>query len=281
MPPGRYSQRHARREVPPHLHLLKQVAAHIDDGMLEEIAQADYGMDRDAYLAGLRVLRDELVLLPPDRDARWDYEVLELVRWSRPDQPEWKPGDVGERGHWMRLFCCVALVLRDVDMPQFNYVGAINDHLGPMLDSIAALDPSLANAAIEFVERSIERAADPTDRTFLALAALLLQCLRPQPARERVLACAHDLPSRIEAAWEDVDAAANGADGWLFGLTHFDLRHDLWLSLIARYLLDPAAGMPMLVSKELQALGERLLPATASRARRLGLPEPLVAKYFD
>lgn len=281
MPPGRRSRRHAGRDIAPHLRLLAEVAAHVDDGMLDEIAQADYGMDRDAYLAGLRVLRDELVLRPPDLDAHWDHEVLELVRWSRPDRIGWKPGDVGERGHWMRLFCCVALVLRDVAMPQFNHVGAINDHLGPMLESIAALDPALADAAIVFVEWSGERATDPADRAFLALAALLLECLRPRPERERLPARAHEVHSRIEIAWEDVNAAANEADGALFGLTCFDLGHDLWLPLIARCLLTPAAGMPTLVSKELQALGERLLPATASRARTLGLPEPLVAKYFD
>lgn len=280
MPHGRYSRHRARHEIPSHILLLERAAARVDDGMLGEIAEADYGMDRDAYLDGLRVLRDELVLRPPDRETSWDHEVLELVRWSRPDHEGWKPGGIGERGHWMRLFCCVALVLRDVDMPQFNHVGAINDHLAPMLVSIAVLDPALADVAIPLVQWAIEHVADPTDRAFLVLAALLLECQRAQPDWKRVLARAHELPRRIEAAWIDLSDAVSETNGWLFGLTHFDLSHDLWLPLIAKRLLTPAPDAPALVRAELEAVGVRLLPTTAARARRFGLPEPLVARYY-
>src|SRR5690349_7708020 len=37
-------------------------------------------------------------------------EVLELVRWSEPQDAKWSPGGHGVRGHWMRLFACTALV---------------------------------------------------------------------------------------------------------------------------------------------------------------------------
>ena len=37
-------------------------------------------------------------------------EVLELIRWSEPDDPDWSPGGQGPRGHWMRLFACTVRV---------------------------------------------------------------------------------------------------------------------------------------------------------------------------
>jgi len=281
MPPGRYSKRGAIREIPPELQLLARVAQHVDDDMLREIAAADYGMQRDAYFSGLRVLRDECVLLPPDHDAGWDHEVLELIRWSRPERGDWRPGSVGERGHWMRLFCCVALVMRDVGTPEFNYVGAVNNHLGPMLDSIGVLDTALADAAIPFIEWATGRSDDPVDRAFLATAGLLLEYMRTAPDWERVRVAAHRLPEHIEAAWDCEIHAADDGNGWLLGLTHHDLRHDLWLPAIARCLLTPKEGMPQLLAKELEALALRLLPATATRARQFGLPEALVARYLD
>lgn len=273
-------RRRKEREIPPSLHLLEEAAARVDDDMLAEIAAADYGDCYDAYLAGLRVLRDELLLLPPDLDDDWDHEVLHLVRWIRPERPE-AGSQGGERGHWMRLFCCTALALRDLETPQFNYLDAsINDQLGPMLDSIAALDVELTMAGMTFVEWGLQRAHDSADRAFLALAALLLECLRPQPCWEHVLARTRDLSGRIEGAWTDSTKPADEANGRLFGLTHFGQSNDLWLSLIARHLLTPAPHAPALVRAELEAVGMRLLPTTAARARRFGLPEPLVGRYY-
>ena len=88
--------------------LLRQVSRLIDDGMLEEIAAADYGYDVEKHLAHLQLIRDEGSFAVP---MRWEpREILELIRWSEPEDPKWKPGAFGERGHWMRAFACTSLL---------------------------------------------------------------------------------------------------------------------------------------------------------------------------
>lgn len=88
--------------------LLRKISEHVSDEMLEEISKADYGEDAGEHLEGLRKIRDTGVVHPP---LEWcPGEVLELIRWSEPEDPTWKPGRTGEIGHWMRAFCCAALL---------------------------------------------------------------------------------------------------------------------------------------------------------------------------
>src|SRR4051794_36133964 len=68
----------------------------IDDAMLGEIAEADYGYRAAEYLAGLRRIRDGREV--PRALGELPLEVLELVRYSEPDVPMWKPGGQGVRG---------------------------------------------------------------------------------------------------------------------------------------------------------------------------------------
>lgn len=257
------------RAVPDALRLLAEVAGRVDDDMLREIARADYGMNEEGYLVGLRRLRDDLVLAPIDLDRDWDHEVLQLVRWSRPDQPGWQPGGAGERGHWMRLFCCIALVMRDASVAPDSRIGEVNDSLGPMLESIAALDVRLADPALAFVASAMER-TDPLSRAFLGLGALLLERMRVPADPDRMLAAAHALTAWVEAA--EATEYPRDAGRWLFGLTWHDLRHDTWFALIARLLLATGGHMPALVAAELESLGRRLLPDDRARAPALGEP---------
>jgi len=81
--------------------------ASFDDAMLREVAEADYGWKADECLALLQPMLKAGLVASDDFNLR---EVLELIRWSEPDDPEWSPGGQGPRGHWMRLFACTALV---------------------------------------------------------------------------------------------------------------------------------------------------------------------------
>src|SRR5437667_4516329 len=74
--------------------LLARVSALVTDEMLLEISEADYGMDADKHLAALRGIRD-LVRLPSPLE--WEpVEVLELERWSDPDNASPTARFVGE-----------------------------------------------------------------------------------------------------------------------------------------------------------------------------------------
>jgi hypothetical protein len=88
--------------------LLAEISKHITDDMLEEIAAADYGQGLEQHLASLRRLRDTGRFVEP---MHWyPCEVLELIRYSKPEDPSWKPGSLGIRGHWMRAFASAALL---------------------------------------------------------------------------------------------------------------------------------------------------------------------------
>lgn len=88
--------------------LLRQISEHVDDDVLEWISTADYGSEAERHLAALRQVRDTATFPKP---MHWfPAEVMELIRWSEPEDPNWKPGRTGEFGHWMRAFSCAALL---------------------------------------------------------------------------------------------------------------------------------------------------------------------------
>src|SRR5262249_52371857 len=87
--------------------LLDVLLPQIDASMLLEVAQADYGEDVEQHLPPLKLFRDHRAL----PILNWcPAEVLELVRWSQPEVPGWKPGGQGRYGHLLRAFACSALL---------------------------------------------------------------------------------------------------------------------------------------------------------------------------
>lgn len=97
--------------------LLRAISAYISDEILQAISTADYGMDSEEYLVALRQVRDTGTF--PRDLVRFPMEALELIRWSEPENSEWKPGRTGKFGHWMRAFSCAA-ILR-AQYPPYNY----------------------------------------------------------------------------------------------------------------------------------------------------------------
>jgi len=259
MSAGRYSKRNV---IAPEKRLLALIADRIDDSMLREIAEADYGMQSDIYLAGLRGLRDLHELPAPDwARGGWNDEVLELVRWSRPEVAGWRPGGEGERGHWMRAFCCTALMLRHPQSIQANADdGGFNQTLAAWLDSIAQLDPILRPAAAELLRWLQQAVSSPEDLAFLALAELLIELMRLPIDWDRCLVLAQRLPELVECVNRDSAPSEEARQWWLFGWTYFDMRHDLWMQLVTNRMLGLPAHAPRLAAAEIEDLGRRLLP---------------------
>jgi len=126
--------------------LLRAISAHVDDEMLTEISLADYGEDAEGHLAALRMIRDTGTFPLP---MQWcPSEVLELVRWSEPGEPGWKPGRTGEFGHWMRAFSCAAL-LRATREP-WNYGDGVGTD-----STIAQLTLSLCALPVDFTANAV------------------------------------------------------------------------------------------------------------------------------
>lgn len=236
--------------------LLDLLRMRVDDGMLLDIARADYGNDADEHLRAVRVIRDTGAV--PVALGWAPQEVLELIRWSEPEDPEWKPGDVGERGHLMRAFACAAL-LRAAAEPG-NLLDGENSTLAQLVASTLALGRDAQVAAARFLAWRVPMLNPDEERPFFAFALLFLAVLlRAERLSDQALATAGEWMIAEEAA----EAQAQGDDvptpegPWLLRLTFYGLRHSVWRAF-ARRMLDEAAEVSAPARDTLQLIAVSL-----------------------
>jgi hypothetical protein len=229
------------------------VAPLLDASMIDELAAADYGADLEENRRGIHSLltADRL----PDRLAWHPSEVLELMRWSMPDDPAWKPGSAGRRGHLLRLFSCLVLV--GVHTGQDPA-----DSLAPLVDSAAELGPTAVGPTLRYLAWC--RLHEPGDwreqpevRPLLTFALLLLLAsIPPANGSIAVEGLARALVDELDAV--ETDRSQSGTSlvvPSLLGLDPRAQRHQLWRALTKRCLLEgPAAGTEL--GSRLALLGE-------------------------
>jgi len=105
--------------------LLRAISAHVNDEMLDCISMADYGDRADEHLVALRQVRDTGTF--PEKMQWCPMEVFELIRWSEPDDPNWKPGRTGEFGQWMRAFSCAVILRAEHEPWKYHYNDSSTD----------------------------------------------------------------------------------------------------------------------------------------------------------
>jgi len=161
--------------------LLHAISPHVSDEMLIEIAAADYGEGIDEHLVALKGIRDLGLFREPF--TWYPAEVLELIRWSEPDDPNWRPGGKGEFGHWMRAFSCVAL-LRSTGEPVYYSDSAAEATTIQMLRSFALLPIVLDSTDVRFLAWLLtESAQGRDDQQTCAYAVALLWCALQYPSK--------------------------------------------------------------------------------------------------
>ncbi|HYE62639.1 MAG TPA: hypothetical protein VD997_11645 [Phycisphaerales bacterium] len=231
--------------------LMAYVRRAIDDSMLLEIANADYGNDSDEHLAALRRLRDQAQRL--DLSSWYPREVLELIRWSEPDDPRCKPGSTGERGHIMRAFACAHLIECLADRSNNPYCNAENETLIQLIDSCIAVGCEAEDAVWKFVLwRALNRQRDE-ETPHYALAVLILAVRRNPPLTPEVL---NDLATWVEAEVGSVPTdSGTGGGRWLFDLSFHDLQRSRWIALARYNLLLPARPHPPAAADALTRIG--------------------------
>lgn len=155
--------------------LLRLVFRKVDESMLREIAEADHGMDAQSHLAALRAIVRGDVPAP----LKWEpQEVLELIRWSEPEDPNWKPGSTGARGHWMRLFSCAVLIRCGAEPANEGCSLGEDSTIIQLVDSAIKLGHDSSLAALQFLSwRWESRGLSEWDRPYFAIAILLLSAL--------------------------------------------------------------------------------------------------------
>ena len=212
--------------------LLALLAAQLDDSMLEAIAECDYGEEVERHRAALLIIRDELRIPAPLEFE--PQEVLELTRWSDPDDPRWRGSDENaRRGHVMRAFSCTVLLKAAADPANPYGFDAEPDTLAQLLASLEVLGEPLQLAGLRFLAwRFAQLPAEVEERPFFLFAILLL-CLEVR----RDLA-APDIAQLVTALVAEEDAVRSGgwafpsakSGHWLLGLLSGQ-RHDVWRAL--------------------------------------------------
>jgi hypothetical protein len=218
--------------------LLALLRDQVDDTILQEISLADYGQDADAHLAALRAIHETGEIPVP---LPWEpKEVLELIRWSEPDQADWKPGGTGLRGHLMRAFACATLLRAAADPAEAAYADGENQTLAQLLASVMRLGEEVQRAALRFLSWRVETVQAGCELPFFRLAQLMLAVhLHALPDPEL-----GELAAQV-AADEAAERAANEpciADvRWLLGLTFHQIRHAAWVRLTNELLQESAS----------------------------------------
>lgn len=214
--------------------LLRAVSTHITDHMLQEIAHADHGLDAEKYFAALLPVRDEGRFVGPIH--MFPCEVLELIRNSHPEDPDWKPGSSGVRGHWLRAFSSAALLR--AKLPPYNYGGdaASGEYsLIQLVLSLDALPIDFAAEALQFISWQLVH-TDPerNDEGMLygAVALLWLAFRLPQPPADVALVelCEWIVLREAQLA----EALPGGFDWWLLGIHGSSPPPSPWSELGAR-----------------------------------------------
>lgn len=237
--------------------LLELLASEMSSRLLQQISEADYGCRVRENLEQLRCICKTLIVPEP---LQWvPREVLELIRWSRPEQEDWKPGLPGRDGHLIRAFCCTVLVIGGGNKTTREYVDDENSTLAPLVESLLVLGPEYQVAGLSELAWRLENPPQAwSDEPFFWLAALLLAAGLRDTVRPDLLP---DLSRRVlesERAVREQDwHISEDEQLWLFGLTFFNLRQDIWVGL-ARHLRKAASGLPTSVAAELAQIAELL-----------------------
>lgn len=222
--------------------LLRALSRHIDDAMIAEIAAADYGRDIEEHLIPLRAIRDHGEIPSP---LQWEpKEVLELIRWSEPDDPEWGPGGHGRRGHWMRAFCCAVLLRAGQEKANLGTISGQNQTLVQLIDSLQRLECGLDREAAGLMTWIMEETPSDDqggtsgdwrdeDLAFFGVGLLWFALhLEPSVPDAEVLALCEWI-CVLELRHNQRHNAAYGLSPgrWLLSTTHYNLCHDKWRKL--------------------------------------------------
>jgi len=221
--------------------LLRLAFQQVDESMLREIAEADYGMDADAHLAALHAIKDGDVPAPMSWEPK---EVLELVRWSEPQSPAWNPGSVGTRGHWMRLFSCAVLLRSAAEPESDGYFLGEDSTIIQLVDSALTLGQEASLAALQFLRwRTRYRDLNEWDNSYFAIAILFLSVSLDQ--------CDEQMATSLIAV-------ANSDDRTVTELLAECQKAQTWKDVARRTLIEASRH-----NKEIEAFGNALIGNTA------------------
>lgn len=231
--------------------------ANIDDSMLQEIAAADYGSMQEECFALLKPM------LESGQRPPWDWhllEVLQLTQWGEPEDPE-HDGYLGAKGHWIRLFACIALIRYH----QGDRVPSSSEceTLAQLTSSAIVLGPTVAEAAASvlawrFLTFPSDWHCTPAFLAFaiLVLAAYLEHNSNRGPWLNQLATWAKAQESLARKKEGTRKLNSDGKHDWLLSLSFHRQRELVWRALALYILARPKQPHPPEARELLQLLGE-------------------------
>lgn len=245
--------------------LLTWLRSIVCDEDLQAVANADGAFKSDENLEALRLIaRSGNVPFPLTWELR---EVCELERWSDPVELSRaecviKPGKY-PKNHRCRALACTILLYSAADDRE-GYSKFEGQTAGVLLASSIVLgNPAVALTRKMFAEIVLRGAIDPEEQLHLAFGALLALVWESQQKHsEADPDTIRDLANAIITEETRVRNAVHGQDSptsdcpWLWGLTSFRHREQLWRSLVRHILLGPLRDLPQAVVDQCRFMGK-------------------------
>lgn len=212
--------------------LLDELLQHVTTDMLIEIASADYGQDIDQHLAPLIQFREYRILPVLD----WHpLEVLELIRWSEPEQPDWKPGATGARGHLLRAFACALLLRAHERQENSSRCESFNETAIQLVLSLRAIGGPILQPGVRFMAWCVTALApldhDGIEGPFLGLALLSLVASSDCYSDRDVVSLCQWIDERVSLLLENDQYRATGQWAWLLSANPQGQRNTRWVEL--------------------------------------------------
>jgi hypothetical protein len=229
--------------------LLDELRTRVTASMIQKIAEADYGSQARQHGAALeQIVRTGAV----PKQLRWvPGEVLELIRWSEPDDPKWAPSGREREGHVMRAFACtVLLVVGGLEEDHAREAGE-NQTVIQLVASVLELGGDLVGPTQNLLfGRLTRRSIDVEESVFFILGLLILLRLggqrAPTPDQWNVLAKWLDdaeLEARRASLWPD-------SGHWLIDVSSYDIEVKKWKALARRaFESDGPAGAELIAER--------------------------------
>ena len=204
----------------------------VDLSMLQEIAKADYGQDAEAHLKPLLLFKENREPLVLD----WcPCEVLELIRWSQPDDPEWGPGGQGRYGHLLRAFACTALLRSYIREENHHTWTSFNATAVQLAESLEALGSDFVVAGVSFFAWCVHNLApldeEGVEGPFLGLALLSLAVKVPTIPDNAIIDLCKWIDNSVQTLLASKKWWATRKMNWLLSTNHEDLLNSQWIEV--------------------------------------------------
>jgi hypothetical protein len=243
--------------------LLRRISRHIDDAMLQCIARMDPVSKFEEHMTVLRKIRRTATV---DKPLTWiPGEVLNFALMHEPDEPGTKLiwEFRGMPGHWVRAFCCAALLRAygDVEMREIEHIG-YGVAVIQLLESLRRLDAKADAEAMAALAWHIARMNEeshrheiPSELAFFGIGLLSLAVRSRNAVPDAVIIDLTEWLIAKEQKEFDGGYRGDNANHWLFRTGHIDMLDEKWLALGAELAAFDATGH---CGDAVRAIGDRM-----------------------